>query len=86
MGIVKLVVTIIVAIVVFPLNWYAAYLAGSWFDIGASVMIPTYGLLLWGAKEIGLSHFFAGWISFVGGMILGTFLISMVVVMNKDVA
>lgn len=57
MKVIKNIVAFIIFVVSCPLSWVAAWDAGTWFDVGLSVIMPTYGLIYWGLLEL-MGHSF----------------------------
>ena len=57
-------------LVCMPLSWYAAWDASSSFlAVGFSIVLPTWGLALWGLSEVFGTGFGIGAGSFILGMI-----------------
>jgi len=47
MKIIKYIAATLVFIVACPLSWVAAWDAGTWFTVGLSLIMPTYGVIYW---------------------------------------
>lgn len=53
-----------------PLSWVGAWVAGSWFTFGLSLILPTYGGIYWGLLQVlehGLLHSLLSWMLGFGG-------------------
>lgn len=44
---IKYLAATIIFVIACPLSWVAAWDAGTWFTVGLSVIMPTYGVIYW---------------------------------------
>ena len=64
MRVVRHLLTGMIFLVACPLSWLGAWVAGTWFTFLLSLLLPTYGAIYWGLKQVmpyGFLHGMLSW-------------------------
>ena len=76
---IKHVAATIIFIIACPLSWVAAWNAGTWFTVGLSLIMPTYGVIYWVLMQLMGATFLQSlfsWVLSFGGAFITLLLIN----------
>ncbi|NTV67715.1 MAG: hypothetical protein HGB06_08580 [Chlorobaculum sp.] len=82
MKFIRYIAATLIFIIACPLSWVAAWDAGTWFTVGLSIIMPTYGVIYWALlKLIGATFLqsLLSWVFGFGGAFISLTLINMLI-------
>lgn len=77
-------VATIIFMIACPLSWVAVWNAGTWFTVGLSIIMPTYGVIYWVLLELIGPAFLQSLLSWVLGFGGAFITLSLINVLLKE--